>query len=201
VDNLLGAEIVLADGRRVWASSSHNDDLFWALRGGGGGAAAFDVWGASSPNLPGLNVANTSLFEFFAGSTTTLTEGGSVFALNSIDLAPLIAGGAGSFTVTFQGTHPDTSTVSQMFTVNDSTPAALTTFSFSSFTNLVSVSFTQGANIGFFGAQGTAYQFDNVVVNASSVPEPATIGLFAAGAGFIVITIRLRRNRARKISC
>jgi len=36
VDNLLGAEIVLADGRRVWASSSHNEDLFWALRGGGG---------------------------------------------------------------------------------------------------------------------------------------------------------------------
>jgi FAD/FMN-containing dehydrogenase len=36
VDNLLGAELVLADGRRVWADASENDDLFWALRGGGG---------------------------------------------------------------------------------------------------------------------------------------------------------------------
>jgi FAD/FMN-containing dehydrogenase len=36
VDNLLGVEVVLADSRRAWASSSHNEDLFWALRGGGG---------------------------------------------------------------------------------------------------------------------------------------------------------------------
>ena len=36
VDNLLGAEVVLANGRRVWADASENEDLFWALRGGGG---------------------------------------------------------------------------------------------------------------------------------------------------------------------
>ena len=36
VDNLLGAEVVLGDGRRVWADDSQNSDLFWALRGGGG---------------------------------------------------------------------------------------------------------------------------------------------------------------------
>lgn len=36
VDNLLGAEIVLADGRVLWADASQNTDLFWAIRGGGG---------------------------------------------------------------------------------------------------------------------------------------------------------------------
>jgi hypothetical protein len=36
VDNLLAAELVLADGRLVRADTSQNQDLFWALRGGGG---------------------------------------------------------------------------------------------------------------------------------------------------------------------
>ena len=37
VDDLLGADVVTADGRLLVVDDEHEPDLFWALRGGGGG--------------------------------------------------------------------------------------------------------------------------------------------------------------------
>jgi hypothetical protein len=143
------------------------------------------VYQASSPNLPGLAAANTSLFDYFADDETSITAAGNApFTLNSIDLAPLVAGSGPTttFDVTFIGTLADASTVNQTFTVADSAIPELQTFDFTNFTNVVSVSFEQGTNIGFFAEQDTAYQFDNVVVNSTSstsVPEPGTLSLCA----------------------
>src|ERR1700731_5138416 len=36
IDNLIAADVVLADGSFVPVDGSHHEDLFWALRGGGG---------------------------------------------------------------------------------------------------------------------------------------------------------------------
>ncbi len=36
VDNLIGAELITANGQRVRASEQENADLFWGIRGGGG---------------------------------------------------------------------------------------------------------------------------------------------------------------------
>ena len=67
-----------------------------------------DIWQASAPSLPGTNPADTSLFDFYAGAADTLTAtGGGTFTVNSIDLAPLIVGGSGTFNVTFTGVFAD----------------------------------------------------------------------------------------------
>jgi FAD/FMN-containing dehydrogenase len=58
-DQLLGAQIVLADGRIVDCDEHHDEDLFWALRGGGGNfgvVTAFRFRTVPTPDTTGFHL-------------------------------------------------------------------------------------------------------------------------------------------------
>ena len=78
-DNLLSAELVLADGEVVTASAEENEDLFWGIRGGGGNfgiVTSFEfqlhpvttVWGGAVVHPRSEAVAFLQFFREFAAN-------------------------------------------------------------------------------------------------------------------------------------
>jgi FAD/FMN-containing dehydrogenase len=101
VDNLVSAEVVLADGRRVRASAGEHPDLHWALRGGGGNfgvVTSFELrLHELGPEVFGLNVAYpieeaarvlAGWREAVADAPDELSTAGLVWSLPVVDELP-----------------------------------------------------------------------------------------------------------------
>lgn len=127
------------------------------------GPKGLSVWKSDDANHPAGGPATTSLFEYESGNTTTIARAdGGIFGLNAIDLANWGVGLAGfpaTFPVKFVGKKADMTTVEQTFMVANFVGAPqLQTFTFTDFSNLLSVTMTQATY-----TSGTAFQFNNLV--------------------------------------
>ena len=101
VDNLVSADVVLADGRRVRASADEHADLHWALRGGGGNfgvVTSFELrLHELGPEVFGLNVAYpledaarvlAGWRDAVAGAPDELSTAGLIWSLPVVDELP-----------------------------------------------------------------------------------------------------------------
>jgi len=82
LDNLLGAEVVLADGRIVMADRDGEPDLFWALRGGGGN---FGVVTSMRHRLHVLPTVRSGMILFSASDAKAVLEGCAEIAATAPD--------------------------------------------------------------------------------------------------------------------
>lgn len=139
----------------------------------------------------GANYAGSAgLFIDVMNVGATLTRiSGAPFAISSIALATYSQNTPTAQEVTFTGALVGGGTVTQTFTVpGTSGRPAFSAFTFDpSFTNLERLDFDVQAS--------PFYQFDDIVLNASTVPEPQTYALLGAGL-LAVAGVAARRQRA-----
>jgi len=84
LDNLLAAQVVLADGRVVVADDSNEEELFWAVRGGGGNFGVVTAMRHRLHNLP--SVTSGLLVYPFAEARAVLRRCADIAASSPEDL-------------------------------------------------------------------------------------------------------------------
>ena len=93
LDNLLAADVILADGRIVTAKRGGEEDLFWALRGGGGNFGVVTAMHIRLHELP--NVVSGVLVYPFSEAKTVLRRYTDVAPLTREELTVQIGAVAG----------------------------------------------------------------------------------------------------------
>ena len=70
-DNLVKAEVVTADGRKVMASADENPELFWGIRGGGGNFGIVTAFHLQLHEIPPMLLGGLLAWPAFMGADVT----------------------------------------------------------------------------------------------------------------------------------